>query len=179
MGPSGAGKSTVIDLLTRQISPDSGQILFGEQPVGDYSLPLYLLHFGYVRQRPYLFRTTVRENIATGWYDIPLDVIISVAKRVRIHDTIMALPDGYDTVIGRNGVELSGGQQQRIALARALVRDPVVLLLDEFTSALDRTTEEEILDDLFMNVQEQTIICVTHSLSVASRFDRTVMLEKL
>jgi ABC-type multidrug transport system fused ATPase/permease subunit len=140
---------------------------------------LYLLHFGYVRQHPYLFRTTARENIATGWYDIPLDVIISAAERVRIHDTIMGLPNGYDTIIGRDGIELSGGQQQRIALARALVRDPAILLLDEFTSALDRATEEEILDDLFTSVHEQTIICVTHSPSVASRFDRIVRLVKV
>ncbi len=179
MGPSGSGKSTLIDLLTRQITPDSGQILLGEKPISSYSLPLYLLHFGYVRQRPYLFRTTIRDNIATGWYDIPLDIIIAAARRVRIHDVITGLPQGYDTVIGRDGVELSGGQQQRIALARALVRDPAILLLDEFTSALDHATEEEILDDLFMGIQEQTIICVTHSLSVASRFDRIVRLEKV
>jgi ATP-binding cassette subfamily B protein len=179
MGPSGSGKSTLIDLLTRQLRADSGQVLFGGQPVSDYSLPLYLMHFGYVRQHPYLFRTTARENIATGWYDIPLDVIIAAAERVRIHDTIIGLPNGYDTIIGRDGIELSGGQQQRIALARALVRDPAILLLDEFTSALDRATEEEILDDLFTSVHEQTIICVTHSPSVASRFDRIVRLVKV
>ena len=179
MGPSGAGKSTLIDLLTRQITADSGEVTLGGLPVGQYNLPLYLLHFGYVRQKPYLFRTTLKENIATGWYDIPLDIIIDAARRVRIHETIMQLPNGYDTVIGRDGTDLSGGQQQRIALARALVRDPAILLLDEFTSALDHTTEEEILDDLFMNVHEQTIICVTHSPSVASRFDRIVRLEKV
>lgn len=178
MGPSGSGKSTLIDLLTRQITPDSGSVLLGGRPVSDYSLPMYLLHFGYVRQKPYLFKTTVRENIATGWYDIPLDIVIETAKGVHIHETILQLPNGYDTVIGMGGVDLSGGQQQRIALARALVRDPAILLLDEFTSALDHTTEEQILDDLFVNMQGQTIVCVTHSPSVAKRFDRIVMLEK-
>jgi ABC-type multidrug transport system fused ATPase/permease subunit len=109
----------------------------------------------------------------------PLDVIIDVAKRVQIHDAIMRMPHGYDTVIGTQGTDLSGGQRQRIALARALVRDPAILLLDEFTSALDYATEQKILDDLLASFQKQTIICVTHSRAVANRFTRIVSIEKL
>ena len=179
IGPSGAGKSTLIDLLTRHIEPEQGEILFDGRPISSYSLPIYLQHFAYVRQTPYLFRTTVRENIATGWYDVPLDIIIDAAKRVHIHEAIMKMPIGYDTVIGTTGSNLSGGQRQRIALARALVREPAILLLDEFTSSLDHTTEEAILDDLFSSFAKQTIICVTHSQSVASRFDRVEIIEKL
>ena len=121
----------------------------------------------------------MRDNIGAGWYSVPPDVIIDVAKRVQIHDSIMHMPDGYDTVIGAEGTDLSGGQRQRIALARALVRDPAILLLDEFTSALDPPTEQQILDDLLSTFQKQTVICVTHSRAVANRFTRIISLEKL
>ncbi|MBF0529709.1 MAG: ATP-binding cassette domain-containing protein, partial [Deltaproteobacteria bacterium] len=168
MGPSGTGKSTIIDLLIRQIKPDQGEILFDSRPIHEYLLPMYLLNFACVRQKPYIFKTSIRENIASGWYGAPLDVIIDIAKRVRLHETILSLPYGYDTVIGAHGLEMSGGQLQRLALARALVRDPAILLLDEFTSALDRGTEEEILNDLLQNFQKQTILCVTHSPAVAN-----------
>jgi ABC-type multidrug transport system fused ATPase/permease subunit len=178
MGPSGSGKSTLIDLLTRQILPQEGQILFGGRPLETYSLGFYLLNFGYVRQKPYLFKTSVRDNIATGWFDTPLDVIMEAARRVGLHEAIMSLPNEYDTIIGSGGVDLSGGQLQRLALARALVRDPAVLLLDEFTSALDSQTEEGIIQDLFKNFDRQTIVCVTHSQSVARHFSRIVWIEK-
>lgn len=178
MGPSGAGKSTLIELLTRRCAPDRGDILFGGVPIQEFSLPRYLLFFAYVSQTPYIFNTSVRENINVGWYDVPMDIIVDTAKRVRIHENIMRLPHGYDSVIGKCGVELSGGQRQRLALARALVRDPEILLLDEFTSALDSAAEAAILDDIFLHFKKQTVICVTHSLTVARRFDRVVTLEK-
>ncbi len=178
MGPSGAGKTTVIDLLTRQICADSGEILFGGRPIADYRLSVYLLHFAYVRQNPYLFKTSVFENIAAGWYGVPPDVVQEAARQVRLHEVIQRLPQGYDTVLGADGVALSGGQLQRLALARALVRDPAVLLLDEFTSSLDRDTEEAILDELFSTFRKQTILCVTHSQAVASHFSRVVRMEK-
>lgn len=178
MGPSGAGKSTLIELLTRQRVPDGGDILLGGLPIREFSLPRYLLYFAYVSQNPYIFSTSVRENISMGWYHVPMDIIVDTARRVRIHDDIMRLPQGYDSVIGRGGVELSGGQKQRLALARALVRDPEILLLDEFTSALDSAAEAAILDDLFLHFRKQTVICVTHSIAVARRFDRVVTLEK-
>lgn len=178
VGPSGSGKSTLIELLIRQLAPQSGEILFGGRPAGEYPLPLYLQHFGYVRQQPYLFKLTVRENIAAGWYGVPDEVVIDAARRVRLHEQIMHLPEGYDTVIGVNGQDLSGGQRQRLALARAMVRDPEILLLDEFTSALDGPTEAAVLDDLFQSFSRQTIICVTHSQAVAGRFERVIRLEK-
>lgn len=178
VGPSGAGKSTLIGMLVRQISPGEGVILLDGRPIEEYSLPFYLQNFSYVRQQPYIFRMSVRDNIAMGWYGIPSDVIVNAARRVGIHDVCARLPEGYDTVLGREGTDLSGGQNQRIALARALVRDPAILILDEFTSALDQKTEQEILDDLFSTFKEQTIICVTHSQKVAGRFSRIVRIEK-
>jgi len=179
MGPSGAGKSTLISLLSRQLKPDHGLILFGGRPIEEYGLAQYLQYFAYVRQQPYIFKMSVKENIAIGWYHIPDDVIIDAAKRVGIHDAIAQLPDGYDTVMGMKGIDFSGGQRQRLALARALVREPEILLLDEFTSALDHKTESEILDDIFASFRKQTIICVTHSRAVAGRFSRIVPIDKI
>lgn len=178
MGPNGAGKSVLIDMLTRQIQPDRGDILFGGYPIDSYPLPVYLMHFAYVRQKPYLFKTSIRNNIATGWYHVPLEVIIDTARRVHIHDAIASLPHSYETLISEKTAPFSGGQLQRLALARALVRDPEILLLDEFTSALDRATEQSILDDIFLNFEKQTVICVTHSLAVANRFSRIVFIDK-
>lgn len=179
MGPSGSGKSTLIDLLTRHVVPGKGVILMDGRPIESYNLPLYLLHFACVSQTPYIFRTSVLENIAAGWYDVPRDIIVDAARRVGLHEAILRLPQGYDTPLRAEGTTLSGGQRQRLALARALVRDPEVLLLDEFTSALDRATEEALLDDLLAGFRNQTILCVTHSEAVASRFDRIVHLAKL
>lgn len=177
MGPSGAGKSTLIALLARQLRPTGGSILLGGQPAEKISLPMYLHHFAYVRQNPHIFKASVNDNIALGWYNIPRDVVEEAAKRVRLHDDIMSLPQGYDTLVGGQGGALSsGGQRVRLALARALVRDPAILLLDEFTSALDPQLETEILDSLFANFATQSILCATHSESVAKRFDRIVRL---
>ncbi|OPY02698.1 MAG: Toxin RTX-I translocation ATP-binding protein [Syntrophorhabdus sp. PtaB.Bin184] len=176
MGPSGSGKSTLAQLLLRFLRPEEGTILFGDRDVASYPLPFYLSYFAYVRQETHLFRQTIRENIAMGWYGVPLEDIHRVASLVRMDKVIEELPHGYETVFGRDGLNFSGGQKQRIALARALVRDPAILVLDEFTSGLDRQVEEEILDDLFRVFRDQTIICITHKRSVADRFDRVVHL---
>ncbi|MFB1486965.1 MULTISPECIES: ABC transporter ATP-binding protein [unclassified Thiocapsa] len=177
VGPSGSGKSTLIDLLARQIRPQRGEILLGGQPIEGYPLPAYLAHFGYVRQQPYVFHASVKDNIAVGWPGVPESIIIEAAKRVHLHRDIEQLPRGYDTQIGGNRHPLSGGQRQRIALARLLIRDPSILLLDEFTSALDRATEDAVLNNLFEIFASQSIICVTHSPLVAARFDRVLSLR--
>jgi ABC-type bacteriocin/lantibiotic exporter with double-glycine peptidase domain len=179
MGSSGSGKSTLLNLLARQIVPTQGEILLGSRNIADYSLALYLSHFAYVPQRPHLFRLSVRENIAMGWYNIPEDIIIAAARQVHLHEAIDALPDGYNTIVDDRGGGLSGGQKQQLMLARALVHEAEVLLLDEFTSALDHAVEEKILDTLFENFPKATIICATHSEAVARRFDKIVHLCKL
>lgn len=178
VGESGAGKSTVIDLVARYLAPERGSVLFGGAPVESYGLAFYLSHFAYVRQKPYLFRTSVHENVALGWVHVPRDVVEEAVRRVGMHDVVSRLPRGYDTVLGTGGTDLSEGQKQRLALARALVRDPEVLLLDEFTSALDPATEAEVLGMLLDLFARQTILCVTHSMAVASRFERRVVLER-
>lgn len=173
-GASGKGKSTAIQLLLRFIKPDSGRILMDGRDISAYSLPLYLSYFSYVSQSTYLFNLSIRENIAMGWPNTPHDLIVRAAKIVRMHEVIELLPSKYETVIREKGFNLSGGQTQRIALARAFIRDPEILVLDEFTSALDPHTEAQILDEIFDIFSDKTIVCVTHSMAVAHRFSRRI-----
>ncbi|MBP7864442.1 MAG: ABC transporter ATP-binding protein [Acidobacteria bacterium] len=178
MGASGAGKSTLMGLLLRFYEQDRGEIRFGGKPVGSYDPAFFYSFFGYVSQRTNLFDLTLRENVALGWHAVPEDRVWAVLDVVRLKEVVEALPRGLDTPLGPRGVTLSGGQAQRLALARALVREPAVLILDEFTSGLDRTTEEAILDDLFVLFRDQTVLCVTHSPPVASRFPRVIHLPQ-
>lgn len=173
MGRSGSGKSTLAQLITRFLVPGTGHVLFGGRDVRSYPLPFYLSFFAYVRQETHLFRVSFKDNIAMGWYGVPMDRVREAASLVRMNEVIERLPGQYETVYAEKGTNLSGGQKQRIALARALIRDPHILVLDEFTSGLDPDVEKEILDDLFVLFEKQTIICITHKQSVADRFDRT------
>ncbi|MFC1925410.1 ABC transporter ATP-binding protein [Chloroflexota bacterium] len=177
MGPSGSGKTTIANLLIRFLNPTEGEILFGGKNIQEYPYPFYLSYFSYVSQETHLFQQTVAENIAMGWYNVPQDRIEEVASIVRMRDFIDSLPNKYSTMLGEKGVNFSGGQRQRLALARAVLRDPEILVLDEFTSGLDSEVEQEIIEDLLRIFEKQTIICITHSQAVASRFDRVVNLS--
>jgi ABC-type bacteriocin/lantibiotic exporter with double-glycine peptidase domain len=179
MGPSGCGKSTLLNLLLRFQAPTSGNILFGNKPIHDYNISFYLSFFSYVRQDTHLFRLSVRENVAMGWYHVPENYIIDAIKLVRMNEVVENLPNSYNTILGVNGIHLSGGQVQRLALARAIIRNPEILLLDEFTSSLDEKVEQEILNDLFKIFVKNTIICVTHSKKVAEKFDKIVKIDKI
>lgn len=172
MGHSGSGKSTLAQLLIRFLRPAGGEILFGGKNIEEFPMSFYLSYFAYVGQETHLFRQSFRDNIAMGWYGVPLERIREVAGLVRMSEAIEKLPRGYDSVFGEESLNLSGGQKQRLALARALIRDPHILVLDEFTSGLDPETEKEILDDLFLIFRAQTIVCITHKQAVADRFDR-------
>lgn len=179
VGGSGSGKSTLAQLITRFLVPNDGHVLFGGKDINSYPLPFYLSFFAYVRQETHLFRVSFKDNIAMGWYGVPMDRVREAASLVRMNEVIERLPKQYETVYAEEGTNLSGGQKQRIALARALIRDPHILVLDEFTSGLDSQVEKEILDDLFRLFEKQTIICITHKQSVSARFQRTIEIGKV
>src|SRR5699024_5488824 len=145
MGATGAGKTTLFQLIPRLYQPSNGEIYIDDQPLSAYSLEYIRNNIGYVPQSTLLFIGSVRSYIAWGIEHASEVEIIKAAKKAQIHDTIMQLPKQYDTLIGQRGVNLSGGQQQRLSIARALVREPQILMLDDSTSALDVETEMNLL----------------------------------
>ncbi|MDQ6611545.1 MAG: ATP-binding cassette domain-containing protein, partial [Gemmatimonadota bacterium] len=171
VGESGAGKSTLLQLLLRFHEPTTGMILVDDIDVRTFSSNALRSQMGVVFQESLLFDLSVRENIAMGNDAVTQPEIETAARRARIHDFILTLPDGYDTAVGPEGSRLSGGQRQRLAIARAIVRDPAILLLDEATSALDTPTEAAIHETL-MNVRSgRTVISATHRLPLVVSAD--------
>ena len=178
VGQSGAGKSTIINLLTRFYEPDSGCILFDGIDLRQASLRSIRSQIGLVSQEVILFKCSVRENIRIGCLDASDKQVEAAAKAAEIHDFILSLPQGYDTPVGDRGGQLSGGQRQRIALARALVREPAILILDEATSALDPATEVEIMTTLERTTKERTVIFITHRFAHTLRADVMFVMDK-
>jgi len=176
LGPSGAGKSTLADLLVRFYDPDAGAIRIDGRDLRDLPLADVRRAVMLVDQAPYLFHASVRENIAYARPDAGDDEIASAAKAASIHDRILALPDGYGTVIAERGQTLSAGECQRIALARALLANPKVLVLDEPTSALDEANERAIGEMLVRAAAGRTAILITHRASLARIAHQTVVL---
>lgn len=177
VGPTGCGKSTVLNLLVRFWDPDSGRILFDGHDLCDATLASLRDQIGLVLQDTFLFDTTVRDNIAVGRPEATDAEIREAARAARLGGDIEAMPEGYDTVLGERGVRMSGGQRQRLAIARAILRSPRVLILDEPTSALDAQTETGILETLSTLKQGRTVITVTHRLSWAKEADRIFVLD--
>jgi ABC-type multidrug transport system fused ATPase/permease subunit len=178
VGPTGAGKSTLVNMVPRFYDPTQGQIRIDGVPTTDISLPSLRKEIGLVSQDTFLFNMTIRENIGLGKLGATDDEIEAAAKRARIHDFIMSLPSGYHTLVGERGSRLSGGQRQRLAVARALLRDPSILILDEATSALDAETEREILDELDEVTRDKTVISITHRLALAMRADKIYVVDR-
>ena len=177
VGASGAGKSTIINLLMRFYDPDKGRILFDGVDLRHVTVRSLRSQIGLVSQDVILFNCSVRENIRMGYLDATDEQVEAAAKSAEIHKFILSLPQGYDTPVGDRGGQLSGGQRQRIALARALVRDPAILILDEATSALDPATEAEILATIERITQDRTVIFITHRMAHAMRADVMYVLE--
>jgi ABC-type bacteriocin/lantibiotic exporter with double-glycine peptidase domain len=176
VGKSGSGKSTLLNLLIGFVQPDAGQVLFGGKEISQYSRGVYFNYFSYITQWNHIFKISIKDNMSMGWYNVPIDDIKNAAALLKLDKVIESFPEKYDTVIGSDRVTLSGGEQQRIAFARALIRDPKVLLLDEITAALDKNTERELIADVFNLFADKTIICVTHSKELALNFDRIIEL---
>jgi subfamily B ATP-binding cassette protein MsbA len=178
VGPSGGGKSTVMKLLLRFHDPNSGTIITDGSPLPEFELDFWRSQIALVSQDVYLFNATVRENIAYGRLDAGRDEILEAARKADAHDFIERLPDKYDTLLGHHGVRLSGGQQQRISLARAIVRNPRILILDEATNALDSISEQWVQETLDKLRENRTVIMIAHRFSTIERADQIIVLDK-
>lgn len=177
LGPSGAGKSTLADLLVRFYDPDAGAIRIDGRDLRDVPIADLRHAVLLVDQSPYLFHASIRENIAYARPEATFDEIIEAARDASIHERILALPKGYDTVVAERGQTLSAGERQRIALARALLANPKVLILDEPTSALDEANERAIAETLVRVARGRTAIVITHRATLARIADQTIFLE--
>ena len=178
VGASGGGKSTIADLITRLIDPDRGAVLIDGVDVREYTLNSYRRRLGVVSQESYIFNDSVLANICYGAEEISPERATEAAKVANAHDFIVQLPDGYNTVLGERGAKLSGGQKQRIALARALYKNPEILILDEATSSLDSESEKIIQNSINQIHEKYTIIAIAHRLSTIENADRIYVIEK-
>ncbi len=175
LGATGSGKTSLFQLIPKLYEADSGTIRLDGKNISDIDTADLRQHVGYVPQEPFLFTGTMRENIEWGKENATDEEIEKAAKRAQIHDMIAELPDGYQTRVGQKGVNLSGGQKQRVSIARAFVREPAILLLDDSTSALDAGTEKKLIGAL----QEYacTTLLITQKISTAMNADRVFLLE--
>ena len=177
VGPSGAGKSTLVNLLPRFFDVTGGAILLDEHDVRDLTLGSLRKQIGKVTQETVLFNDTVRNNIAYGQPDVPMERIEAAASAALAHDFILRLPQGYETMIGERGATLSGGERQRLAIARALLKDAPILILDEATSSLDTESEAAVQAALANLMQGRTVLVIAHRLSTVRRADRIAVME--
>ncbi|HEX3871396.1 MAG TPA: ABC transporter ATP-binding protein, partial [Pirellulales bacterium] len=178
VGPSGSGKSTLVNLVCRFYDVTEGSIRIDGVDLRSFPVREYREHIGLVLQEPFLFYGTVAENIAYGRPEATRAAIIAAARAARAHDFILRLADGYDSLVGERGQSLSGGERQRISIARALLIDPRILILDEATSAVDTETELEIQEALDNLVQGRTTIAIAHRLSTLRKANRLVVMER-
>ncbi|MBI3355682.1 MAG: lipid A export permease/ATP-binding protein MsbA [Nitrospirae bacterium] len=178
VGSSGSGKTTLVSLLPRFYEPTAGQILIDGTPLTSYELQSLRAHIGIVSQEIVLFDDTVRNNIAFGRIGAGHADVEQAAKLAYAHDFILRLPEGYGTIIGERGVKLSGGERQRLAIARAILRDPPLLILDEATSALDTESERIVQLALTNLMKNRTTLVIAHRLSTIQNADRIVVLDR-
>ena len=177
-GPSGGGKTTLVNLICRFYDVLEGRILIDGVDVRDYDVADLRRKIGVVLQEPFLFHGTVAENIAYGKPEATMDEIIAAARAANANDFILDFPDAYDTIVGERGQSLSGGERQRISIARAILHDPAVLILDEATSSVDTQTEKLIQEALERLTANRTTIAIAHRLSTLRLADKLIVLDK-
>ena len=177
VGPSGGGKTTLCHLMARFWDVQEGQVLLGGRNVKDYSFDSLMRNFSFVFQSVYLFEDTIANNIRFGEPNAPMEKVIEAAKKARCHDFIMALPEGYDTVIGEGGASLSGGEKQRISIARAIMKDAPIIILDEATANVDPENETELTEAIEALTKEKTIIMIAHRLKTVRHADQIFVVD--
>lgn len=177
LGGTGSGKSSIINLIPRFYDVASGTIKVDGKDIRDFVIKSLRAHIGIVRQDPFIFNTSLRENIAYGVKNASLEAVMEAAKTAKIHEFIVSLPEGYGTLVGERGVTLSGGQRQRLAIARALLKNPKILILDDSTSSVDTQTEYEIQKDLEDLMKNRTNFIITQRLSSIKQVDFIIVLE--
>ena len=177
VGPSGGGKTTLCHLISRFWDVDKGSVKVGGVNVKEYSMDSLMKNFSFVFQNVYLFQDTIANNIRFGQPDAPIEKVIEAAKKACCHDFIMALPDGYDTVIGEGGASLSGGEKQRISIARAIMKDSPIIILDEATANVDPESEQELTAAIEALTREKTILMIAHRLKTVRHADNILVID--
>lgn len=178
VGPSGGGKTTLCRLLSRFWDVDAGQVTLGGHDVREYDMDSLMRNFSFVFQNIYLFHDTIANNIRFGQPDAPMEQVIAAAKKARCHDFIMKLPQGYETVIGEAGGSLSGGERQRLSIARAMMKDAPIVILDEATANVDPENEQELMEAIQKLTQEKTVIMIAHRLKTVRHADQILVVDK-
>lgn len=178
VGPSGGGKTTLCHLISRFWDVDKGCVKIGGVDVREYSMDSLMRNFSFVFQSVYLFQDTIANNIRFGQPDAPMEKVIEAARKACCHDFIMALPDGYDTVIGEGGASLSGGEKQRISIARAIMKDAPIIILDEATANVDPESEQELTAAIEALTKEKTILMIAHRLKTVRHADNILVIDK-
>ncbi len=177
VGPTGCGKTSIAKLLLLLYEPQQGAIFLDGKKIQDYPLEELRRRIGYIEQDVYLFSQTIQENIAFGKQSAKRDEIISVAKSAQVDDFVQYLPDGYKTIVGERGTRLSGGEKQRIAIARAFLTNPAILILDDSVSAIDSETEEKIGRAMEKIMKDRTTLIITHRLHTIRTSDKILVLK--
>ncbi len=177
VGPTGSGKSTLVSLIARIYDADPGAVLIDGRPIREFPLAVLRRNIGFVPQETFLFSDTIRENIAFGAEDATLDDVRRAAEAANIASDIEGFPDGYNTVVGERGLTLSGGQKQRTAIARAVIRNPRILVLDDALASVDTQTEDRILNHLREIMRGRTTIFISHRVSTVRNADRIAVLH--
>jgi ATP-binding cassette subfamily B protein len=178
VGPSGGGKTTLCHLIARFWDVDKGTIILGNRNIKDYSMDSLMKNFSFVFQNVYLFQDTIANNIRFGQEEAPMEKVIKAAKKACCHEFIMELPHGYDTVIGEGGASLSGGEKQRISIARAIMKDSPIIILDEATANVDPENEKDLVTAINELTKEKTIFMIAHRLKTVRNADTILVVDK-